>query len=118
VLADRFNALSSFSDARDGEAAAKLRHLAKSSDLWGEFRTPSLRNVARTAPLMHEGQLADIDAVLRFYSAREGAAPLGHHQEKVLQPLGLTPAQLADLRAFLESLTDAPLDPKLLRPPP
>jgi cytochrome c peroxidase len=124
VLADPFNALSRFSDLGQcpddpsaSDAATKLRFLAQAGELWGQFRTPSLRNVALTAPYMHEGQLPDLAAVLRFYSAREGAAPPGHHQEKVLQPLNLTAEEQADLEAFLRSLTDAGLDPALLRPP-
>lgn len=118
VLADPFNALGPHSDDRGPNASEHLRFLARGSELWGAIRTPTLRNVARTAPYMDQGQLPDLRAVLRFYSTREGAAPAGHHQESVLKPLELSDAEIADLEAFLLSLTDEPLDARWLEPPP
>ena len=117
VKRDPFNALSPYSDAREGAPRDKLEFLSRGPELWGQFKTPTLRNVARTAPYMHQGQLATLQDVLHFYSTLEGAAPAGHHQESTLKPLGLTPEEQADLVAFLESLTDEPLDPSLLAPP-
>ncbi len=117
VQADPFNAEGAYSDAREGQATEHLRYLAKNPELWGAFRTPSLRNVALTPPYMEQGQLADLESVLRFYSTREGAAPAGHHQEKVLQPLNLTGNEIVDLIAFLRSLTDEPLAPEWRTPP-
>jgi hypothetical protein len=67
---------------------------------------------------MEQGQFADLEAVLRFYSTREGAAPAGHHQEKVLKPLDLSARELDDLAAFLRSLDDGPLPPEWGLPPP
>jgi cytochrome c peroxidase len=61
----------------------------------GLFRTPSLRNVARTAPYFHDGRAADLtEAVDReiYYRGNE-------------RPLVLNPAERADLVSFLESLT-------------
>lgn len=118
VLEDPFNAAGIYSDSREGEAVEHLRFLRKNPELWGSFRTPSLRNVARTAPYMEQGQLADLDAVLRFYSTREGAAPAGHHQETVLQPLQLSTQEFADLKAFLLALDDGPLPEEWRSPPP
>jgi len=109
VLSDPFNAAGTYSDAREGPASEHLRYLARNPDLWGAVRTPSLRNCALTPPYMDQGQLADLDAVLRFYSTREGAAPAGHHQETVLKPLELSAAELGDLKSFLQTLTDPPL---------
>ena len=117
VLQDPFNAAGVYSDAREGAATEHLRYLRKNPELWGAFRTPSLRNVARTAPYMEQGQLMDLDAVLRFYSTREGAAPAGHHQETVLRPLELSTQEMADLKAFLLSLSDEPL-PEAWQSPP
>ena len=121
VLRDPFNGVSVYSDAnRDAHrspAADKLEFLAKGPELWGQFKTPTLRNVARTAPYMHEGQFAGLADVLHFYSTLEGAAPAGHHQETTLVPLALEPGELADLTAFLESLTDEPLEAALTEPP-
>lgn len=118
LLEDPFNAAGSYSDSPQGEAVEHLRFLRKNPELWGAIRTPSLRNVARTAPYMEQGQLADLDAVLRFYSTREGAAPAGHHQETVLQPLELSEQEIAELRAFLLSLDDGPLPAEWRSPPP
>lgn len=68
---------------------------------------------------MHQGQLATLDDVLHHYSTLEGALPPGHHRpETILVPLHLSGQETADLRAFLESLTDDALAPELTRPPP
>ena len=117
VLADPFNALGAHSDARAGEAAEKLETLAQGPETWGELETPTLRNVARTAPYMHQGQFETLAEVVRFYSTLEGSAPPGQHQEQVLQALDLTEREQADLVAFLEALTDESLDPALRTPP-
>lgn len=117
VLADPFNAAGAHSDDPEGPRARELRYLARTSEAWGQFRTPTLRNVARTAPYMHEGQLATLEDVVRFYSTLEGAAPAGHHGEQLLVPLDLTEREIADLVAFLETLTDESVDPALLEAP-
>ena len=71
------------------------------ADLW-HFKTPSLRNVALTAPYMHDGSLGSLEAVVRFYD--RGAVP---HEglDPRIQPLGLGEDEAAALVAFLESLT-------------
>jgi cytochrome c peroxidase len=80
----------------------------------GAFRTPSLRNLNRTAPYMHNG-LFDLDGVLNLYNAgmptvkrKAGQEndPLFPTKDKLLQPLGLNKQDLADLKAFLDSLTE------------
>ncbi len=73
------------------------------ADLW-RFKTPSLRNVALTAPYMHDGSLRSLDAVVRFYD--RGAVP---HEalDPMIRPLGLGEDEVAALVAFLESLTSA-----------
>lgn len=65
------------------------------------FRTPSLRNVGRTAPYMHDGSLESLEEVVAFYTA--GGGP---DQKAGLQRLELGSPQQADLVAFLrEALT-------------
>ncbi len=108
-----FNAAGPSSDDPGGERARRLRASLRTPDLWGQFKTPSLRNVALTAPYMHTGQFETIEAVLDFYNTLAGAQLGGHHQEVVLVPLGLSERELADLAAFLRTLTDAELDPEL-----
>ncbi|MFQ5655118.1 MAG: cytochrome-c peroxidase [Planctomycetota bacterium] len=117
VLADPFNARGDHSDDRRGRAAMRLERLRISGRAWGEFKTPSLRNVARTAPYMHQGQFRSLREVVTFYSTLENVIPYGHHKETVLKPLNLSDDQIDDLVAFLESLTDEELEPALTRPP-
>lgn len=117
VLADEFNARSEFSDARAGEAALELETLEVNPQSFGEYRTPSLRNVALSPPYMHQGQFATLRDVVRFYSTLEGATQVGHHQELTLQPLKLSESEIDDLVAFLESLTGEPPAERWLTPP-
>ncbi|MBM4014120.1 MAG: hypothetical protein FJ293_04035 [Planctomycetes bacterium] len=117
VQDDPFNAAGRHSDAPEGAAAEQLRYLPRAADSFSHFKTPTLRDVAVTAPYMHQGQLATLDDVLAYYNTLEQAVPT-HSPERTLAPLHLTPEQLAALRAFLESLTGAPLDPALVAAPP
>jgi len=117
VQADPFNGAGAFSDAPEGAAQDKLHFLPVAGDNWSEFKTPTLRNVARTAPYMHQGQLATLDEVLAYYNTLERAVPT-HSPERTLQPVNLSADALASLRAFLVALTDTRLDPGLLEPPP
>ncbi|WP_179378186.1 methanobactin export MATE transporter MbnM [Jannaschia marina] len=70
----------------------------------GRFRTPSLRNVAVTAPYMHDGSVADLAAAIAHY-AQGGRG--GHPGTSgLLVGFEITEAETAELIAFLESLTD------------
>jgi cytochrome c peroxidase len=104
----QFTAGGKHSDDRNGIRATISKHIAKRREDWGSFRTPSLRNVARTPPYMHAGQLATLEDVLEHYSKLENFVSADHHRETILEPLNLTKQQKTDLIAFLESLT-APL---------
>lgn len=68
----------------------------------GAFRTPTLRNVAKTAPYMHDGSLKTLRAVVDFYAGGGNSNP---SLDKEMKPLELTGAERDDLVAFLESLT-------------
>ncbi len=68
------------------------------------YKTPSLRNVALTAPYMHDGSLTSLGDVVRFYDRGGYPAP---GLDPALRPLGLDEAEIAALVAFLESLTGA-----------
>jgi cytochrome c peroxidase len=117
VRRDPFNAASAHSDDPKGERARDLPQLVKTSETWGEFRTPTLRNVARTAPYMHQGQFATLRDVLHYYSTLEGTVPAGHHGEQVIRPLHLADAEIDDLLAFLGTLDGVDV-PEPLRTPP
>lgn len=116
VRADRFNGLGEFSDDRSPETNIKLRYLVVKMNHLGEFKTPTLRNVAETAPYMHDGRFSTLREVLDFYSELPGEPVFGH-REDTLVPLHFTEQEKADLEAFLRTLTGAPLDESLTRPP-
>ncbi len=117
LLADPFNALGRYSDAPAG-APLPVRYLTVQPEQDGQFKTPSLRNVAETAPYMHDGRFATLEQVVGFYSTLDGARFRGHHRERLLRPLQLTRAEVGDMVAFLRALTGAPIDPALGVPPP
>lgn len=68
----------------------------------GAFKTPGLRNVAQTAPYLHDGSLETLADVVSFYV--QGGHP-NPHLSPLIEPLDLDEQQQADLVAFLESLT-------------
>jgi cytochrome c peroxidase len=104
VLLDEFNCLGPFSDAKPDDCF-ELRFLSKDAHipLAGAFKTPSLRNVGATAPYGHDGRFADLDSVLRHYNTPPPVEVSGPHE---LKPLGLSDAELAQLRAFLLTLSE------------
>jgi cytochrome c peroxidase len=117
LSADPFFFAQRFSDDGGELHRFKVEGLVRSAENLGQFKTPSLRGVAETAPYMHQGQLATLTDVLQFYSTLEGAVLPTHHSEAVLRPLNLTDGEIADLLAFLQSLTGSPVDPTLLSRP-
>jgi len=74
----------------------------------GSFRTPTLRNVAVTAPYMHDGSQDSLEEVIEFYnnggSINEGD-PVNPFQSGGIRPLNLSEQQKEDLLAFLQALT-------------
>lgn len=68
----------------------------------GKFRTPTLRETAKTAPYMHNGILVALDDVIEFYNQGGGDHP---NRSPLLQPLNLTDEEKQQLKAFLESLS-------------
>jgi cytochrome c peroxidase len=71
------------------------------SDRW-KYRTPSLRNVAITAPYMHDGSLPTLEAVVRFYVA---GGVVNEELDPQISPLDLDEEEIEALIAFLETLT-------------
>jgi cytochrome c peroxidase len=73
----------------------------------GKFKSAGLRNVALTAPYMHNGMFKTLKEVINFYNDPAKVVPNGINRDSVLaKPLGLTEKDKADLEAFLISLTD------------
>lgn len=69
------------------------------------FKTPTLRELIRTAPYMHDGSMATLDDVLQHYV--DGGAPTDPDLDLMLQPLDLTQQEQTDLLAFLRALSDS-----------
>ena len=79
----------------------------------GAFKTPSLRNVAQTAPYMHDGSLKTLKEVVDLYVGGGNSNP---HLDKEIRELDfLSGRERADLAAFLESLTGEM--PPMIGPP-
>lgn len=91
-----------YADNGIGERTGQLKDM-------GTFKMPSLRNVALTAPYMHDGRFATLEAVIDHYN--EGAKA---HPNRGVQIPGngygfLTPADKTAIVAFLKTLTDPEL---------
>jgi cytochrome c peroxidase len=69
------------------------------------FKTPTLRDVARRAPYMHDGSVATLQAVIDLYNRGGIDRP---SRDPEIHPLGLTTGEEADLIAFLDSLNGEP----------
>jgi cytochrome c peroxidase len=89
-------------------------HTAEPRDM-GRFKPPTLRNIARTAPYMHDGSLATLDDVLEHYAAggtvtaegpNAGDGRLSPNKSLFVHGFELTAERRADLLAFLNALTD------------
>ena len=113
---DRFNGRGALSDDRSPETNIKLGYLVVKMNHLGEFKTPTLRNIAQTAPYMHAGRFATLRDVLDFYSELPGEPVYGHREETLVRG-HFTEEEKTDLEAFLHTLTGALLEESLTRPP-
>ena len=93
----------------------------------GRFKAPSLRNIAVTAPYMHDGSVATLEDVIANYErggrlieegAQAGDGRLSPFKSEFVTGFELTAAERADLLIFLEALTDETLltDPRFASP--
>jgi cytochrome c peroxidase len=93
----------------------------------GKFKAPTLRNIAVTAPYMHDGSVKTLEEVIEHYSSggrtiktgpTAGVGAQNPNRSEFIKPFSLTPQEKADLVAFLRSLTDEslPTNPKLSNP--
>jgi cytochrome c peroxidase len=75
----------------------------------GSYKVPTLRNLAYTAPYMHDGRFKTLDEVIGFYNSgvvwSPTISPFMHHVGT--GGVHLTPIQMTDLKAFLLTLTDS-----------
>ena len=112
--AEAFHALAPPATGEEPRADTGLHRITQKTEDIYKFRTPGLRNVALSAPYMHNGESATLaDAIRHHYAAadRQGDARL---------KLTVSDAEVADLASFLEALTDQGFvtNPKFALPPP
>jgi cytochrome c peroxidase len=132
VQASRFSLLGRFNDDRKGTTGESTRRVALTVEAYGQFKVPGLRNVALTAPYMHDGSITTLADVVRHYSTITDeklilAAPHPHAEPgeelpprptgSLLRTLNLDAREIADLVAFLNTLTETRAGP-IRRPPP
>jgi len=111
VLGDTFNSDGPYSD---NTTTGRLAGLAQSDANRGEFRTKDLRQIAETAPYMHDGSLATLDDVVAFYNSGGSTSDFSGMRDPRIVPLALTSREQADIVAFLETLTGDPIPQALL----
>ena len=131
LQASRFNLLTRHNDDRTRGNTVSTRHVVLALEAYGAFTVPGLRNVALTAPYMHDGSIANLRDVVRHYSQIDDIKlhiAVSHpHPEpgepspprpttSVMRTLGLSGEQTADVAAFLETLTER--KPVARRPAP
>ncbi|MEQ1529099.1 MAG: cytochrome c peroxidase [Methylococcales bacterium] len=112
VLADLVNAMNAGKNPDDfpltslqRSELARLNVTKSLSDL-GKYKTPTLRNIALTAPYMHDGSMKTLEEVIEHYD--QGGDKNRFIDTKIF-PLHLTPQEKADLLAFMQALTSAQL---------
>jgi cytochrome c peroxidase len=101
----------------DDPAIDRTRGVTQDEALLGAFRTKGLRSVAETAPFMHTGHLATLQEVVELYNDGGAESGFAGAKDALIQPLNLTPQEIQDLVAFLESLTGEPVPEALRRDP-
>ncbi|MCB9328695.1 MAG: cytochrome-c peroxidase [Lewinellaceae bacterium] len=82
--------------------SGRFRLTGKEED-FAKFKTPSLRNIALTAPYMHDGSMSTLDEVIDHYNTGGAENP---QKSSLIKPLHLSESEKEDLKAFLNSLTD------------
>jgi cytochrome c peroxidase len=114
LLADPFSRAGVYSDQVD---TAHLANLTPDGTQ-GQFRTAPLRNIAKTAPYMHDGVYATLHDVIDHYNRGGEASGFSGSKDVEIQPLLLDDQEMSDLEEFLGSLgDDVANDPSLIACP-
>ncbi len=118
LRASRFNLLGAYNDDPSKATAQSTRFVELAPQTFEQFKAPGLRNVALSAPYMHNGHLATLRDVVKHYSVIDVTLLHQAHiyagdvtaeavpTDTVLQPLNLSDSQISDVVAFLESLSE------------
>ena len=114
VKASEFNCRGEYNDAKNKDCPELDYIVFHKEETAAAFKTPSLRNVSKTAPYMHAGQYKTLSDVMKHYAKPPGTK-VGMSD---LLPVELNKTELAQLEDFLLTL-DSPIDadPKLLKAP-
>lgn len=109
----QFNCLGEYNDKKEKQCDELKYLIIHKEEIYAAFKTPSLRNVTKTAPYMHAGQYKTLPDVLKHYQS----PPSTKVGMSDLLPVKLDDMDLDNLEAFLRTL-DSPInaDPKLLSP--
>ena len=104
LVESRFNLLGPYNDDATKASAAHTRTIAPGKTGFGEFKVPSLRNLALSHPYARDGEVDNLDDVVRHYSQLD---PVRLHAKdgRPAVPLKLTASEQRDLVVFLESLS-------------
>ncbi|MFL5345107.1 MAG: cytochrome-c peroxidase [Hyalangium sp.] len=114
ILNWEYNAAGPFSDNRNGQDAERLEGVRstlgeKRPAMEGAYKTPSLRNVALTAPYMHTGEFKTLEDVVEFYNkGGDEAGTFAGVRTQTIKKLDLKPEEKAALVKLLESMTGTP----------
>jgi cytochrome c peroxidase len=114
ILDWKFNAAGPYSDNTTGQDAARLAGVRstlgeKRAAMEGAYKTPSLRNVALTAPYMHTGELKTLEDVVEFYDkGGDAVGSFAGARTQTIKKLDLEPEEKAALVKLLESMTGTP----------
>lgn len=114
ILNWEYNAAGPYSDNRTGQDAARLEGVRatlgeKRAAMEGAYKTPTLRNVALTAPYMHTGEFNTLEEVVDFYD--KGGDPVGSFagvRTETIKKLDLKKEEKAALVNLLQSMTGTP----------
>ncbi len=107
LLADPFNSTSIYSDSR-ADATRMLSLLEPRLEHQGEFKTPTLRNVALTPPYFHTGEFPTLASVIEFNDVGGTTNEFVGRSAGPVEPLHLSEQEKRDLVEFLETLTGEP----------
>ncbi|MEH6403824.1 MAG: cytochrome c peroxidase [Sneathiella sp.] len=99
-----FNRAGPYSDGKAGAQTLLTGRIKLQHRNWGEFRVPSLRSVADTAPYMHNGSVKSLTEVIDHYSELNEDR-LHTDGIAILRSLNMSPTEKSDLVAFLKSLS-------------
>ena len=105
IKSDRYSLEGEYNGTKNETEVLKTRTVNSSQDNFGQWRTPSLRNLSLTAPYMHDGSLETLRDVVDYYADIDPAR-LHTKGEAILKPFEWSESERNDLVEFLRSLSE------------